>query len=122
MGEVFREVSIDWDGETYSITPSMALLRKIKQQGIHNLMLANACINGGADPLDLVIVHRMFMREAGVKVPEDDSYEFIMSGSQEMIDFQMAYVSAVLPSIDLGKKPDAPALKPKKSRAKLTRT
>ncbi len=95
MGEVFREVSIDWDGETYSITPSMALLRKIKQQGIHNLMLANACINGGADPLDLVVVHRMFMREAGVKVAEDDSYEFIMSGSQEMIDFQMAYVSAV---------------------------
>jgi hypothetical protein len=122
MGEVFREVSIDWDGETYSITPSMALLRKIKQQGIHNLMLANACINGGADPLDLVVVHRMFMREAGVRVAEDESYEFIMSGSQEMIDFQMAYVSAVLPSIDLGKKPDAPALKPKKSRAKLTRT
>lgn len=122
MGEVFREVSIDWDGETYSITPSMALLRKIKQQGIHNLMLANSCINGGADPLDLVVVHRMFMREAGVKVAEDESYEFIMSGSQEMIDFQMAYVSAVLPSIDLGKKPGAPALKPKKPRATLTRT
>lgn len=122
MSEVFREVSLTWDGEVYSIVPSMALLRKIKQQGIHNLNLANDCIHGGADPLDLVVVHRMFMREAGVRVPEDESYQFIMSGSEEMVDFQMAYVSAVLPSVDLGKKPDAPAVKPKKSRAKMTRT
>ena len=121
MGEVFREVQFKWDGDVYSIVPSMGLLRRIKQQGIHNLNLANACIHGGADPLDLVVVHRLFMREAGVKVSDDQSYEFIMSGSEDMIEFQMAYISAVLPAVDLGKKPKAPATK-KRARAKATRT
>jgi len=104
MSEVFREVTLPWRGEEYTITPSLALLRRIKGKGIHNLHLAQACINGGADPLDLATVHQIFMAQAGVNVSEDDSYEFIISGSEDMIEFQLAFVSAVLPSIDLGKK------------------
>lgn len=104
MSEVFRELTIQWQGEEYTITPSLALLRRIKAKGIHALNLANACIKGGADPIDLTDVHRLFMAEAGVKVSEDESYAFITGGSDEMIDFQLAFVAAVLPSIDLGKK------------------
>ena len=104
MSEVFRELAIQWQGEEYAITPSLALLRRIKGKGIHALNLANACIKGGADPIDLTDVHRLFMAEAGVKVSEDESYAFITGGSDEMIDFQLAFVAAVLPSIDLGKK------------------
>ena len=104
MSEVFRELTIQWQGEEYTITPSLALLRRIKAKGIHALNLANACIKGGADPIDLTDVHRLFMSEAGVKVSEEESYAFITGGSNEMIDFQLAFVSAVLPSIDLGKK------------------
>lgn len=106
MSEVFRELTITWEGEDYTITPSLTLLKRVKAKGIHTLNLANACLNGGADPIELSDAHRIFMAEAGVKVSEDDSYAFIMSGSNDMIKFQLAFISAVLPAIDLGKKPE----------------
>jgi hypothetical protein len=117
MSEVFREIELSWDGEVYTIVPSMALLKRVKAQGINNLVLANACIQGGADPIDMAIAHRIFMKDAGVTIAEDDSYGFIMSGTEEMIGFQMAYVSAVLPAIDLGKKPVARSTKPRAKKA-----
>ena len=113
MSQVFHEVTFTWGGEDYTIVPSLALLRRIKAKGINALRLANECLNGGVDPLDLVEVHRIFMAQAGVSVSEDDSYAFIVSGSPEMIEFQLSFVSCVLPSVDLGKKP--------KPRTKATR-
>jgi len=121
MSEVFREIDLEWDGETYTIVPSMALLKRIKAKGINGLQLANACIQGGADPVDMAVVHAIFMKEAGVIVAEDESYGFITSGTDQMIDFQMAFVAAVLPSIDLGKKPVARSPKPRKAKAKKAR-
>lgn len=109
MSEVFREVTFPWGGEDYTITPSLALLKRIKAQGINNLQLARACLHGGADPIDLAVVHRLFMAESGVKLTEDESYGFIVGGSDEVQAFQIAYIASVLPSIDLGKKPAAPS-------------
>ena len=117
MSEVFRELALTWQGEEYTFTPSLALLRRIKAKGIHALNLANACIKGGADPIDLTDVHRLFMAEAGVKVSEDESYAFITGGSEEMIEFQLAFVAAVLPSIDLGKKSKPQPTTRKKAKA-----
>lgn len=122
MSEVFREVELTWDGDVYTIVPSMALLKRVKAQGINNLLLANSCIQGGADPVDVAMAHRIFMKEAGVTLTEDESYLFVISGGPEMIGFQMAYVSAVLPQIDLGKKPDAPSTKTRAKKATQKRT
>ena len=123
MSEVFREIELTWDGEEYTIVPSMLLLKRIKAKGINNLFLANACMQGGADTIDLAVAHNIFMKEAGVTIGEDESYGFIMSGTDAMIGFQMAYVSAVLPGIDLGKKPVARSQKPRaKTRAKRKAT
>jgi hypothetical protein len=106
MSDVFREIALPWRGEEYHITPSMALLRRVKAKGVNALALANACVKGGADPIDLTDVHQVFMAAAGVPVSEDESYAFITGGSDEMIEFQLAFVSAVLPSVALGKKPN----------------
>jgi len=59
------------------------------------LNLVNACIKGGVDLIDLIDVYRLFMVEVGVKVFEDESYVFIMGGSDEMIDFQLVFVVVV---------------------------
>jgi hypothetical protein len=109
MSEVFREITVKWDGEEYTIVPSMALLKRVKALGINNLTLAKDCLHGGADPIDMAMVHRIFMKEAGVTVSEEQSYGFIMGGTPEVVEFQVAYVSAVLPAVDLGKKPAAPS-------------
>lgn len=105
MSEVFREVSFSYDGQEYTIVPSLALLRRIKAKGINCLALATQCMNGGADPLDLAVAHNVFMSAAGVSLSEEDSYAFIVGASSDMISFQIGFVEAVLPSIDLGKKP-----------------
>lgn len=104
MSEVFREIVLKWHGEEYQIVPSLALLKRVKSKGIHTLDLARACIQGGADPIDLAMAHKIFMAEAGVSVSEDESYGFIVGGSADMIGFQLAFVSAVLHAVDLGKK------------------
>lgn len=125
MGEVFREITLPWKGQDYTMTPSVGLLRRIKQQGINNLVLAGEVYHGGADPADLAVVHSLFMRAAGVQITEEDSYGFLTGDeTEEVVAFQQAYVGAVIPSIDLGKKPEAPVVetkpKPKRKRKAAT--
>lgn len=116
MGGVFREIELKWEGEVYTMTPSLSILRSIKSHGLNNVQLASECFHGGVDPCDLVIVHRAFLGAAGVSITEEESYEFLTSGASEVVEFQLAYVQAVIPSVDLGKKPAAPAPKKKKSK------
>lgn len=117
MADVFREIELTWKGEAYKMTPSLSILRSIKSHGINNVQLASECFHGGVDPCDLVIVHRAFLAAAGVSITEEESYEFLTSGAPAVVEFQLAYVQAVIPSIDLGKKPEAPAQKKPKSKA-----
>ena len=97
------------------------MLTRIKAKGIHPLNLAPSCIQGGADPLALAVAHAIFLAQAGVTVSEAASYAFIVGGSQDVIDFQFAFVSAVLPSIDLGEKPP-PRPTTGRGRTKKTQT
>lgn len=124
MSEVFREVTFTFDGTEFTLVPSIALLRRIKGQGINCMLLAQACLNGGADPLDLVTALRAFVVASGSKAPdEDDAYQWLTNGNtNEIISFQTAFVSAVLPSIDLGKKLDAPAAPTTKTRSTRSKT
>lgn len=110
---VFREIELLWEGKRHVMVPSVSLLRRVKGRGINNLTLAREVMYGGADPSELAVVHQMFMAEAGVSVSEEDSYGFLTGGdTAEVVAFQTAYVNAVVPSIDLGKKQEAPAQEP----------
>jgi len=117
---VFRELSFSYNGDEVRIVPSLALLRRIKARGINNVVLANKCVRGGVDVEDLAIVHSEFMAEAGQPISEDESYLYLTGPNvSEVQEFQMAYCQAVLPGVDLGKKPEARATKRKgKTRAK----
>lgn len=123
MSEVFRNITLPWQGQDYTMTPSVGLLRQIKQQGINNLVLAGEVYHGGADPSELAVVHKLFMGAAGVQVTEEASYGFLTTGDMgEVVQFQKAYVGAVIPSIDLGKKPEAPVVQTKKKPKKKPST
>lgn len=120
---VFREIEMEWGGEKHKMVPSLSLLRSIKAKGLNNVQLARECFLGGVDPCELVVVHQAFLAAAGVNITEDESYDFLTSGSDEVVRFQTAYVQAVIPSVDLGKKQEAPARKRKsKPRAKRPKT
>lgn len=129
---VFREQEFTYKGEALKVIPSLALLRRIKERGINNVILANRCINGGADIEDLAVAHAEFMRaagwdreatedEPGRRITEEESYGFLTSGDlNEIMQFQQTYVQAVLPAVDFGKKPEAPG-KSRKPRKKASR-
>ena len=120
MSEVFRQVDFLFREKTVTLVPSLSLLRRIKAMGINHLLLAQQCLQGGADLLDLTIVHNQFLIEGGVTdVTEDESYLFMTEGNaKEFTSFQTAYVNAVMPGIDLGKKPDAPVIDRTKTKSK----
>ena len=118
---VFRELTFQYNGEVLTFVPSLMILRRIKSRGINNVLLANKCLNGGADLEDLAVVHAEFVRAAGGEITEEDSYGFLTAGDQgEIILFQQAYVEAVLPSVDFGKKQEGQGKtrKPKKATPK----
>lgn len=119
---VFREVTFPFQGEEYTIVPSVAVLRRIKAKGINTTSLANQCIQGGVDLLDLAEALRVFLAEAGERVSVDDAYAWLTTGSADVVAFQLTYVQSVMPGIDFGKKPEAPAKRatPKKRTPKAT--
>lgn len=109
MSQVFREVTFTYGGRDYTLVPSISLLRRFKAKGINTMLLAQQCIQGGSDVLDLVTVHQTYVVEAGGDpVSEEDSYAWLTGGNvPEIMSFQSAFVASVLPGIDLGKKPVA---------------
>tara|TARA_R110000851_G_scaffold51593_1_gene122443 strand:- start:109 stop:483 length:375 start_codon:yes stop_codon:yes gene_type:complete len=122
---VFREQTFKYDGDTLSFIPSLALLKRIKSRGINNVVMANKCIHGGVDIEDLAAVHCEVVRAAGGDITEEVSYAFLTGGNQdEIVSFQQAYISSVLPSVDFGKKPVAQKSqgKPKRKAKKKTTT
>lgn len=109
---VFKEKSLQWNGETVYFVPSVKMLRRIRGEGIQNLKLAHECIVGGADPADFCIALKHMLQAGGVNVTEDECYNFLTSADiPDIMAAQTAYVESVNPTIDLGKKPEAPAPK-----------
>jgi len=107
---VFREVSFQWRGREVTVTPDIALLRRIKGRGINNLRLAHECMSVGPDPSELAIALSAFLAAAGIRAAEDECYgDLVGADHAAVMSFQEAYVQAVVPNVDLGKKPKAPA-------------
>jgi hypothetical protein len=125
MTQVFRSLELQWQGKSYTLSPSLDLLRRVdgelkrydRQNGATQLALA--LLRGGVEPADCAVAWSMFARQAGINITPDDCYRAIIASSndpaiaEDAASFQIAFVQAVLPDVDLGKKPDALANPPK---------
>lgn len=120
MMAVFREKTFDYEGDRMTVVPSLALLRRVQARGVNTTRLANECVRGGVDLVDLAVAHVEFLREAGVTLTEDESYGYMTTaGNQgEVMGFMLAYSESAMPGVDMGKKPEAPAKDAPKARAK----
>ena len=113
---VFRDVTIQWDGEEYVLTPSNRLLRRIEGEGI-SLPHMISRIGKGEPPIsEVCYVMAEFLKSAGAKVSEDDIYGEVMTslaGGDEngFANMAAAIVEAISPE-EPGKKPKALAEKP----------
>lgn len=123
-----RVLSFDWGGVTRTFTPTMTVLAsmasdlaRVSEGSENTLSLAQKMNAGGADPVFAATALWHLLRASGADVTRDQCYEQMM-GDQiamlEKIEFRAAYLQSVLPSVDMGKKPEAPAAKPPASKAR----
>lgn len=78
---VFREVDITWQGETYTVTPSNKLLRRIEREVPLVSYLARASRDTLASETAFILCE--FIRSAGGRVDEDEIYEALMADLYE---------------------------------------
>ena len=123
-----RIVSFQWGGQTRSFTPTMTVLAamasdlaRVSEGAENTLSLAQKMNAGGADPVFAATALWHLLRASGADLTRDQAYEQMMGDQISLIDkaeFRMAYWQSVLPSVDMGKKPEAPAVRPSQPKAR----
>ena len=118
MGAVFRELELKWEGETYRVKPTMALLNRVEQD-VSLATLAYRASKGDLPVSHLATALAAFLREAGCKVSAEDVYSELAQAEPQMIQEAISLViQAAFPQT--GKR-EAPA-KPKKRKKAPTKS
>ena len=113
---MMREIVFTWTGQERRFIPSMAVLSamasdlaRASEGGENTAVLASKLLHGGADPVFASLALYHMLRASGADVTREDAYAQILGGGEDMVGFRQAYITTVLPNIDMGKKPEAPA-------------
>ena len=126
-----RAVSFTWGGVERTFVPTIAVLAamasdlsRISEGQENTLSLARKVNAGGADPVFAATALWHMLKASGADLTREAVYEQMMGEEipmLEKIEWRTAYLASVLPMVDQGKKPKAPAVtqsKPKASRKK----
>ena len=116
---MMREIVFTWGGQERRFIPTMAVLSAMASdlarasEGTENTaVLASKLLHGGADPVfaSLALYHMLRASTVPpmVEVTREEAYAQILGGGEDMVGFRQAYITTVLPNIDMGKKPEAP--------------
>lgn len=127
-----RDLVLSWKGEERTFSPTFRFLRRVdaKLQSDPdrpgNLFQTALTIHkGGSAIMDVPIAMSLFLKEAGFDVSEEECWHIVsVITSKEATDeqradyanFGMAITQAILPEMDLGKNPEAPAPEAPESR------
>lgn len=96
---LFREIDIEWKGETYSFTPSMRLLHTIEAKNDLSVMRAVAELAEGRPKLSAMsAIIGATLRFAGAKVSDEEVAQEIMYGPpDDVVRLYNGVVEALLP-------------------------
>jgi hypothetical protein len=73
MAGVFRDITIEWDGVDYVVTPSSRLLRRIEAEGDLSLAkMMSDMAQGRPSAYAMAFVLYKLLQSAGAKLTEDD--------------------------------------------------
>ena len=115
MAGVFREVDIEWDGETYTFTPSMRLIRSIERGDgdgpVCIMQLIHAAQSGSPQFGFMAWLVAKVMTFGGAKVDDDEIFMQMMDAKKEALSLYINCIDAISPApkVDKGKKPKPPA-------------
>ena len=122
-----RAVSFTWGGSERSFVPTIAMLAamasdlsRISEGQENTLSLARKINAGGADPVFAATALWHMLKASGADLTREAVYEQMMGDEipmLEKIEWRAAYLASVLPQVDQGKKPKAPAEAQSKTRA-----
>ena len=111
MAGVFREVDIEWGGETFTFTPSMALIRSIERGDgggpVCIMQLIHAAQSGSPQFGFMAWLVAKVMTYAGAKVDDGDIFADMMNAKQEALALYINCIDAISPApkVEKGKKP-----------------
>ena len=112
---VFREVDIEWGGETFTFTPSMALIRSIERGDgggpVCIMQLIHAAQSGSPQFGFMAWLVAKVMTYAGAKVDDGDIFADMMGAKKEALTLYINCIDAISPApkVEKGKKPKPPA-------------
>ena len=115
MAGVFREVDIEWGGETYTFTPSMRLIRSIERGDgdgpVCIMQLIHAAQSGSPQFGFMAWLVAKVMTFGGAKVDDGEIYKQMMGSEKEAISLYLNCIDAISPApkVEKGKKPKPPA-------------
>lgn len=97
---VFRQVAIGWKGETYYVTPSHAMLRRIEMQGVSIAGLINDFQAGQPKLFVVAFVMSELLKAAGADVSEAEVGSVLMGSQdeQKVMALLETFIQAVVPS------------------------
>lgn len=124
---MIRELSLNYKGVELQFSPNVKFLAQVAQAlaqvsggTVNTLTLAQQFNIGGAEPVYAATVMALFLKACGIKDADADRcyVDHVMKGDENFYSFRLAYIAAIVPDVDFGKKPDAPAPRPKKKSVK----
>lgn len=113
MGQVFREMMVEWEGERRPFTPSNKFLRRIDRE-VSLAALATRADRGEAPIFDMAFVISEIMADAGFDVSEDDVLAAITDENEgDRAQYLVGLINDLMPDRSGDEKPAPKKAKPK---------
>lgn len=105
---VFRDIELVWRGTSYSVTPTMRLMRSIEMGEVSLTDIAIRTAQGRPPISHIAFVLAKMLQSVGAQVTDDEVYSVLMAGEQAEV---VALINVVLTAFSPGERD------PKKSDA-----
>lgn len=110
---VFREFPIEWDGTTYTVVPSMRLMRAIESENISLMHVASQVSKGKPQASLMAFIIGTVMRSAGAKITDEELFaELTVGDAVAAYHLYEKVIEAISPTEPTSKKRAAPDARP----------
>ena len=108
MSAIFQEITIGWQGETYSIKPTFELINRIESK-VSLAALATGLNKGDVRMTHVASAVAVLLQSVGVKVTDEDVYiEMIHGDPTALAQMAQAVVVAAFPARPVSGKAASP--------------
>lgn len=107
---VTRQIEIDWQGETYVVTPSNALLRQIEMTGVSLAGLVSGFASGQPQTFIFAFVLSRFLQSAGAEDVSEEEVRAVLDAlpQEKVVAIMTTVIGTIVPTSDaLPGKPEA---------------